>query len=84
MQILQEQKSALPPTPVNRATEPPSSSCLSYFMLVPNPHHALFLAQRHRAQRVPLFHSLSSLGKLHKLLDPTFASSREKNLRVFV
>ncbi|QCW84262.1 hypothetical protein EQU24_20040 [Methylotuvimicrobium buryatense] len=24
MQILQEQKSALPPTPVNRATEPPS------------------------------------------------------------
>ncbi|MGD7034441.1 hypothetical protein [Methylotuvimicrobium buryatense] len=35
MQILQEQKSALPPTPVNRATEPPSNSCLSYFMLVP-------------------------------------------------
>ncbi len=36
MQILQEQKSALPPTPVNRATKPPSDSCLSYFMLVPN------------------------------------------------
>ncbi|QCW84552.1 hypothetical protein EQU24_21660 [Methylotuvimicrobium buryatense] len=35
MQILQEQKSALPPTPVNRATKPPSNSCLSYFMLVP-------------------------------------------------
>ncbi len=35
MQILQEQKSALPPTPVNRATVPPSNSCLSYFMLVP-------------------------------------------------
>ncbi|WP_162472983.1 hypothetical protein [Methylotuvimicrobium alcaliphilum] len=26
MQILQEQKSALPPTPVNRATDPPSRS----------------------------------------------------------
>jgi hypothetical protein len=33
--IAEEQKSALPPTPVKRATEPPPRSYRSYFMLVP-------------------------------------------------
>jgi len=35
MQILQEQKSVLLPTPINRATAPPSLGCRRYFMLVP-------------------------------------------------
>ena len=30
-------KSAFTPTPVNRATKPPSKICRNYFMLVPKP-----------------------------------------------
>jgi hypothetical protein len=38
MQILQEQKSALPPTPANRATEPSKNREVIYDQILSNGH----------------------------------------------